>query len=213
MSTESHNTGQEPRHTDVSFEERDIKASTIYGYLFVLAWRSCFLADLHLHLSASLCISRRRPIRRHPAVSRGSWQGFSPAAPEPRLQGVPGHESDPQADLRRKNQEDTEANERLEWIDKPGGIAQIPVKDAMKIVAEKDCPRCCCRPRRKRIDEMNRVRHIVGITALLLAAGTLDAQNDPRQRRTDGWRPCVGFANVGFEPPTQRANAAGPPVP
>jgi len=37
MSTESHNTGQEPRHTDVSFEERDIKAGTIYGYLFALA--------------------------------------------------------------------------------------------------------------------------------------------------------------------------------
>ena len=57
--------------------------------------------------------------------------------PEPRLQGVPGHESDPQADLRKKNQEDGEANEKLEWIDKSGGIAQIPVKDAMKIVAEK----------------------------------------------------------------------------
>jgi len=37
MSTESHNTGQAPRHTDVSFEERDIQASTIYGYLFALA--------------------------------------------------------------------------------------------------------------------------------------------------------------------------------
>jgi len=57
--------------------------------------------------------------------------------PEPRLQGVPGHETDPQADLRKKNQEDAEANEKLEWIDKSGGIAQIPVKEAMKIVAEK----------------------------------------------------------------------------
>ncbi len=36
MSTESHNTDQQPRHTDVSFEERDIKAGTIYGYLFAL---------------------------------------------------------------------------------------------------------------------------------------------------------------------------------
>ena len=57
--------------------------------------------------------------------------------PEPRLQGVPGHETDPQADLRKKNQEDAEANEKLEWIDKFGGVAQIPVKDAMKILAEK----------------------------------------------------------------------------
>jgi len=36
MSTESQNTGQEPRHTDVSFEERDVNARTIYGYLFAL---------------------------------------------------------------------------------------------------------------------------------------------------------------------------------
>jgi hypothetical protein len=57
--------------------------------------------------------------------------------PEPRLQGIPGHQSDPQADLRKKNQEDAEANEKLEWIDKSGGIAQIPVKEAMKIIAEK----------------------------------------------------------------------------
>jgi hypothetical protein len=62
---------------------------------------------------------------------------FRELPPEPRLQGVPGHESDPQVDLRRKIQEDSEANEKLEWIDKSSGVAQIPVKDAMKIIAEK----------------------------------------------------------------------------
>jgi hypothetical protein len=65
---------------------------------------------------------------------------FRALPPEPRLQGVPGHQTDPQADLRRKNQEDAEANEKLGWIDQAGGIAQIPVKDAMKIVAEKGLP-------------------------------------------------------------------------
>ncbi len=60
--------------------------------------------------------------------------------PEPRLQGVPGHQTDPQADLRKKNQEDSEANEKLDWIDRSSGIAQIPVKDAMKIIAEKGLP-------------------------------------------------------------------------
>ena len=59
--------------------------------------------------------------------------------PEPRLQGFgfPGQEADPQADLRKKIRYDSEANEKLEWIDRSSGIAQIPVKDAMKIVAEK----------------------------------------------------------------------------
>jgi hypothetical protein len=56
--------------------------------------------------------------------------------PEPRLQGVPGHESDPQADMREKIAADTKANETFAWVDKDKGIAQIPVADAMKIFAE-----------------------------------------------------------------------------
>ncbi len=136
MSTESHNTGQEPRHTDVSFEERDIKAGTIYRYLFALgvAVVAALLICVYiLRFTANFAASTDTP----PPPSREAHQKELP--PEPRLQGFgfPGQKADPQADLRKKNQEDTEANEKLEWIDKAGGIAQIPVKDAMKIVAEK----------------------------------------------------------------------------
>jgi len=35
---------------------------------------------------------------------------------------------------------DAEANEQLQWIDQKNGIAQIPVEDAMKIIAEKGLP-------------------------------------------------------------------------
>jgi hypothetical protein len=56
------------------------------------------------------------------------------------LQGVPGHSSDPQTDLRLKIESDTEANEKYGWIDQNAGIAQIPVQDAMKIIAEKGLP-------------------------------------------------------------------------
>ena len=140
MSTESHNTGQEPRHNDVSFEERDIKASTIYGYLFTLG--------LAVVISAVICVYILRFTLRYaastdtpPPPSREALgKDYRVLPPEPRLQGVPGHQTDPQADLRKKIQEDSEANEKLEWIDKAGGIAQIPVKDAMKIVAEKGLP-------------------------------------------------------------------------
>jgi hypothetical protein len=139
MSTESHNTGQEPRHTDVSFEERDVQANTIYGYLFALG--------LAVVISALICVYILRFTLRYaastdtpPPPSREALGKDRVLPPEPRLQGVPGHQTDPQADLRKKIQEDSEANERLEWIDKAGGIAQIPVKDAMKIVAEKGLP-------------------------------------------------------------------------
>ena len=134
MSTKSHNTGQEPRHTDVSFEERDIKAGTIYGYLFALGVAvvaSLLICVYILRFTADFAASTDTP----PPPSRQAHQRELP--PEPRLQGVPGHITDPQADLRKKNQEDAEANEKLEWIDRSSGIVQIPVKDAMKIVAEK----------------------------------------------------------------------------
>ena len=137
MSTESHDTGQEPRHTDVSFEERDIKASTIYGYLLALGAAvvaSLLVCVYILRFTRNFMSSFDTP----PPPSREALgKDYRMLPPEPRLQGVPGHQSDPQADLRKKNQEDAEANEKLEWIDKSGGIAQIPVKEAMKIIAEK----------------------------------------------------------------------------
>src|SRR5437660_9611929 len=137
MSTESHNTGQEPRHTDVSFEERDMEGSTIYGYLFALGvavGAAAVICVYILRFTTNFMSSFDTP----PPPSREALgKDYRMLPPEPRLQGVPGHESDPQADLRKKNQEDAEANEKLEWVYKSGGIAQIPVKEAMKIIAEK----------------------------------------------------------------------------
>jgi 7-keto-8-aminopelargonate synthetase-like enzyme len=136
MSTESHNTGQEPRHTDVSFEERDITASTIYKYLFAMGLAvvaSLMTCVYILRFTAKFAALNDTP----PPPSREARQKELP--PEPRLQGFgfPGQRADPQADLRKKIQDDSEANEKLEWIDRSSGIVQIPVKDAMKIVAER----------------------------------------------------------------------------
>jgi hypothetical protein len=140
MSTESHNTGQEPRHTDVSFEERDVQTGTIYGYLLALA--------LAVVASALICVYILRFTRNYaastdtpPPPSRDALgKDYRALPPEPRLQGVPGHQTDPQADLRQKVHDDSEANEKFEWIDRGSGIVQIPVKDAMKMIAEKGLP-------------------------------------------------------------------------
>jgi hypothetical protein len=53
---------------------------------------------------------------------------------------MPGHLVDPQQDLRNKVKADTEANEKLGWLDEKAGLVQIPVSDAMKIIAEKGLP-------------------------------------------------------------------------
>jgi len=136
MSTESHNTGQEPRNADVSFEERDIQAGVIYKYLFALGMAVVFsllVCVFILRFTTAFTVSTESST----PLSRESHPKEPP--PEPRLQGFgfPGQEADPQADLRKKTREDAEANEKLEWIDRSNGIVQIPVKDAMKIVAEK----------------------------------------------------------------------------
>ena len=139
MSTESHNTGHELRHTDVSFEERDIQPSVIYKYLFALGLAvaaAAFICVFILRYTAAFTASIDTP----PPPSRETHPRDLP--PEPRLQGFgfPGQRADPQADLRKKIQDDTEANEKLEWIDRSSGIVQIPVKDAMKIIAENGLP-------------------------------------------------------------------------
>src|SRR5215831_1644992 len=141
MSTEFHKTGhagdEAPHHSDVSFEERDIKVGTIYWYLFALGMATVaalviciFILHFTSHLAASSDVA--------PPPSREALGKDYP--PEHRLQGVPGHVDDPQKDLRQKLKADHDANEKLQWIDKNAGIAQIPVEDAMKIIAEKGLP-------------------------------------------------------------------------
>jgi len=137
MSTESHNKGQAPHHSDVSFEQRDIQAGVVYKYLFALGLAivaSLFVCVFILRYTTASTVTTDTP----PPPSRETHQRELP--PEPRLQGVPGHGTDPQADLRQKIHDDSAANEKLEWVDHGSGIAQIPVKDAMKIIAEKGLP-------------------------------------------------------------------------
>lgn len=129
--------GGAPRHSDVSFEERDVKVGTIYWYLIALGLAtvaaliiSIFVYRFTSHLAASSDVL--------PPPSRAAVGKDYP--PEPRLQGVPGHEFDAQKDLRYKLKADIDANEKLQWLDKNAGVAQIPVEDAMKIIAEKGLP-------------------------------------------------------------------------
>jgi hypothetical protein len=145
MSTESHNTGhaaagQAPRNADVSFEARDITTTTIYWYLIVLvlAVAASFGVCVYILRYTTTFVEQSHTV---PPASRMEHSSeFHPLPPEPRLQGVPGSLSDPQSDLRKKIHDDTEANEQFGWVDHNAGIAQIPVKDAMKILAEKGLP-------------------------------------------------------------------------
>jgi len=151
MSTEHHKSDRgadgAPRHSDVSFEERDIKVGTIYWYLFALGVATAaalVICIFILHFTSNLAASSDTA----PPPSREALGKDYP--PEPRLQGVPGHVDDPQKDLRQKLKADNDANEKLQWIDKNAGIAQIPVEDAMKIIEEKGLPGASAPPVEKK---------------------------------------------------------------
>jgi hypothetical protein len=144
MSTETHNSahnaGALPEHDTVAFETRDVKARTIYAYLAVLAVSvilSYVVCVFILRVTTKIAAESDTP---PPPVRQEMGKEFVTMPPEPRLQGVPGHGTDPQHDLREKMREDTEANEKAGWIDQTTGVAQIPVEDAMKIIAEKGLP-------------------------------------------------------------------------
>lgn len=127
-----------PVHDDVAFEVTDVKSAGVLH----------FLAYLALTLVAALAVCAgvlhfgRTQIAKHDAPPPPVRQGLpAPLPPEPRLQaqGLPNsyHNDDPQQDLRDKVKADREALEKTGWIDETAGIAQIPIEDAMKIIAEK----------------------------------------------------------------------------
>ena len=151
MSTDAHGKGQAsgkaPRHGDVSYESRDVKTSTILVYLvyLALAVAGAFLVCVYiLRFTTNMSVNSETP--RPP-----SHQGVQATMPpEPRLQGVPGHDTDAQLDLRTKRDADMEENKKLTWINQQAGIAQIPVEDAMKIIAAKGLPAVPAPPAEKK---------------------------------------------------------------
>lgn len=141
MSTEHPNHGQapngEPVHPDVSFETQDVRPSVIEKFLMYLG--------ITIILSYVLVLGLYRGLKSYwansypqPLPSRVEAGPTMP--PEPRMQGMPGHFTDPQQDLRNKLTADNQANRTLGWIDEKAGIAQIPVKDAMQLIVEKGLP-------------------------------------------------------------------------
>jgi hypothetical protein len=147
MSTKKHQTGQHtgdaPFHESVTFEPRDINVATVVKQLIYLG----ITIVIVLLISVPILKVLTNRAADHDTSMAPVRAQLNPAdrqekslPPEPRLQGVPGHEKDPQQDLRDKIEADTAANESIGWVDKANGIAKIPVQDAMKIIAEKGGP-------------------------------------------------------------------------
>ncbi|HET8966002.1 MAG TPA: hypothetical protein VFN20_07300 [Candidatus Acidoferrum sp.] len=143
MSTKGHQGRAEngaPVHPDVTFEPRDIDIGTIARYLVYLAITIVLALAICapiLNVLTKFVAEQDTPMPAVRAEMTQKQRDDQQMPPMPRLQGVPGSENDPQQDMRNKMEADTKANETLGWVDKDKGIAQIPVADAMKIIADK----------------------------------------------------------------------------
>jgi hypothetical protein len=141
MSIEHHNTGQTgdqpPTNADVAFESSDIDTRTILSYLLYLALSvaAAFVVSVFVFkFTSKLAADSDTPMA---PVHKGVGATMPP---EPMLQGIPGHTTDPQLDMRDKREKDEAANEKLDWINKQAGIAEIPVDEAMKLIVTKGLP-------------------------------------------------------------------------
>jgi hypothetical protein len=143
MSTEdhSHPAGNGPVHEDVAFDPRDVRSRSVLHFLSYLA--------LTVIVALLVCwgVLKRtsaRIARFEPAPTPVRQDAGKQYPPEPRLQGIPGdpnyHPTDPQQDLRDKLARDRAALEGLRWVDEKAGIAQIPIEEAMRIIAERGLP-------------------------------------------------------------------------
>jgi hypothetical protein len=132
--------GALPRNDTVAFETRDVQVRSIYWYLIALtiSVAASFFICIYILRYTERFVSREDTPMMPARAAMG--RDYRVLPPEPRLQGVPGHDADPQQDHRDKVRADNEANEKYGWIDQNAGIAQIPVKEAMKIIAQKGLP-------------------------------------------------------------------------
>ncbi|HEX4537236.1 MAG TPA: hypothetical protein VH140_09845 [Candidatus Acidoferrum sp.] len=141
--------GALPRNDTVSYEARDVQVRSIYWYLIALtiSVAASFFICVYVLRYTERFVSRDDTPMMPARAAMGPDYRVLP--PEPRLQGVPGHDVDPQQDHRDKVRADNEANEKYGWIDQNAGIAQIPVKEAMKIIAQKGLPATPPAPEKK----------------------------------------------------------------
>lgn len=127
----------EPVHADVAYDHTDVRPRSVLAFLFYL---SLGLAVTFLIAWGSLRLIESHTARfdSPPSPVRQGVQKDIP--PEPRLQGVPAHRTDPQQDLREMRSKDESDLNSYGWVDEQNGIARIPIKEAMKIIVEKGFP-------------------------------------------------------------------------
>ena len=81
-----------------------------------------------------------RQARLNPPPSALVLRGEQQRPPEPRLQGVPGHETQPVEDLERMRASEDAALNSYGWVDQTAGVVRIPIEQAKTLLEERGLP-------------------------------------------------------------------------
>jgi hypothetical protein len=117
---------------DLDYERSDVDASRVASVGAVIAVVSVISCVVVLVLFNLLSDRANRQDPPNPPLARHE-QGRTP--PEPRLQVLPSK------DIGELRAEEQAVLRGAAWVDQKAGVAQIPIEEAMKIVAEKGLPR------------------------------------------------------------------------
>lgn len=122
---------------DVAHEQSDVSVSGIAWFgaaLFVLIALICWL------MWAMFNYFEGREVAAEPRPASRITAGEPRLPPEPRLQGVPGHETLPQVDMRQLRESQEAMLTGYGWIDQQAGRVRIPIEQAKKIIVERGLP-------------------------------------------------------------------------
>lgn len=116
---------------ELDYERTDVEPETVIHAGIGIAILTIAAAVIVLLLFNFLIARAEKADPPNPALARHE-QGRKP--PEPRLQEMPF------TDIQGLRADEKAILEGYGWVDKAGGIAQIPVSEAIKIVAQKGLP-------------------------------------------------------------------------
>lgn len=124
--SDSHNAGS----PTVGHEERDVNVGAILGYGLGLA---VVAAIAHLFLWWLLGTYTRQ-------AQEAQVHRFPLAVTREQLPSGPRLQSRPQQEMRELRARQQALLQGYAWVDRDGGVARIPIEDAMRIVVERGLP-------------------------------------------------------------------------